>query len=149
MRRGGELRRFRQTYRGLGQASQPGNRTPGLAPQISGSLSILFYLYACLLTLLPLPPVFLPGGDAAAEVALRPVFVQHRFHLQIQSAVQTGEPVMQILVNRAFADTELPGRRPDGSPMLRHPRPFLQGTFLYLLIQRQQLPTTMEAGASC
>ena len=64
--------------------------------------------------LLPALPVFLPGGQAAPDVTLRLVLLQHRLHLPVEGGVDAGEALPQIcwcqVRNKKFWDPAITGR---------------------------------------
>ena len=53
-----------------------------------------------LLILGSVPFVFFPGGDAAPDVALGLVHLQHLLYLKIQGLVKGREPLGQVLMYR-------------------------------------------------
>ena len=62
-----------------------------------------------------LPAIFSARGHAAADVALRLVLLHHRLDLQIERAVPVRQPLGEVLVDRRFADAEMPRRGADGA----------------------------------
>ena len=51
--------------------------------------------------------VFFPGGDAAPNMALRFVDIQHLPHLSVQLGIDFFQPIDHVLVHRGFADMKL------------------------------------------
>ena len=46
--------------------------------------------------------IFFPCGDAAPDVPLGLVHVQHLFHLRIQRPVELGQPLGDVLVDGSY-----------------------------------------------
>ena len=51
-------------------------------------------------------PVFIPGGNAATNMPFCFVLLQDLLHLTIQAGIDGRQPLLEILVYRAFGYTE-------------------------------------------
>ena len=58
------------------------------------------------------PAVFLPRGGTAPQVAFGFVASQNRLHLPEQAGADPPQPHRNVLVDRGFAASERPRRRP-------------------------------------
>ena len=62
--------------------------------------------------------VFFAGGDAAPDMPLRLVDVQHLLDLKVQGAVEMGQTFRDVLMYRGLTDAEFRGGGADRGPVL-------------------------------
>ena len=87
-----------------------------------------------------LAPVFFPGGDAAADVALGLVLIQHLLDLQVQRPVKQRQPLGDILVDGGFADSEFLCRCPDRGPVFYDVQRQALGPLFHVAFQNHNTP---------
>ena len=66
------------------------------------------------------PAVFLPRGGPAPQVTLGFVAGQNRLHLPKQAGADPPQPHRNVLMDRGFAASERPRRRPHRGGMLHN-----------------------------
>ena len=82
-----------------------------------------------------LAPVFFTGGDAAADMALGLIGIQHLFHLGVQRPVEGRQAFADVLVHGGLADPELPGGGTDGCAVFHDVGGQLTGPLLDVSLQ--------------
>ena len=70
-------------------------------------------------------------------VALGLVFLQNGLYLQVETAVEQGQTLGNVLMHRRLADAEFSGGIPHGPPALYDVNGLLAGTLLHISLHRQ------------
>lgn len=65
-------------------------------------------------------PVLLSGGNAAANVSLGLIFIQNQLNLSVESRIDSGKSILEILMYGAFGNTERFCSAPDCGFVLNH-----------------------------
>ena len=86
------------------------------------------------------PFVLFPGGQAAPDVSLGLVDLQHHLHLLIQGPVEGGQPLGQVLVYRGFAQAEFLGGTAHRALLFDDLQCTLAGSLFHVPFQTATLP---------
>ena len=85
-------------------------------------------------------PVFFSGGNAAANVSLRLIDIQHFFGLKGKTAVEQGQALRNVFVNCRFTDAKLLCSGADGGPVLYDVKSQTLGPVLHIPFQTIHSP---------
>ena len=84
--------------------------------------------------------VFFPRGKAAADVPLCLVFLQDLSSLQVEGAVEVGQPLGDIFMYRGFADAEFTGGSAHGGAVFDDVGGQIAGPLFHVPFDSSPLP---------